>query len=94
MGMPPIKITALHFELEQHPEIASIDGTITEKHFISLSQDQNQCSDYPDGSVGFQECSKKFFRGALKGMANCTIPGSYSTNRNFYNLYKLTRIVR
>ncbi len=80
MATPPIKMTALHFEFEQHKEMGSIDGTITEKHFISLSKDQNKCSDYPDGNVGFQECSKNFFREALKDMANCSIPGNCTTN--------------
>ncbi len=93
MGIPPIKMTTLHLEIEQHPEIGSIDGTITEKHFISLSKDQNKCSDNLDGNKGFQECSKHFFREALHGVANCTIPGSYTTKRIHHSLCKFTKIV-
>ncbi len=83
IGIPPIKMAALHLEFEKHPEISYIDGTVREKHYISLSKDQNICSDYPEGNLGFQECCKHFFREALKQKANCTIPGSYSTNRTF-----------
>jgi len=93
MGIPPIKMTSLYFEFARHPEIAYIDGSVTEKHFISLSQDGNHCSDDPDGNLGFQECSKNFFRDALISVSNRTIPGSYSTNRSFNNLYKFSRIV-
>jgi hypothetical protein len=77
MGVPPIKMTALLFEFRKHPDIGTIEGPITEKHFISLSQETNKCSDHPDGNLGFQDCSRNYFKNILQDTANCTIPGRY-----------------
>ncbi len=79
MGVPPIKMTALLFEFRKHPDIGTIEGPITEKHFISLSQETNKCSDHPDGNLGFQDCSRNYFKNILQDTANCTIPGRYCT---------------
>ena len=79
MGVPAIRMTVLHLDNRQHPEIGSYLGTVAEKRFLVLNQDHSPCRDYPDGNQGFTQCSKELFLEILKERINCTIPGMDTT---------------
>ena len=68
-------MTVLHLELENHPEIATVEGTVTEKKFVSINRDHSPCKNYPKGNVDFIHCCKTKILDTCKEQKICTIPG-------------------
>ncbi len=76
LTIPPIKMTALHLELEHRQDIAMFEGYVTEKKFVSLNKEHSPCEDYPNGNLDFMQCCKAKFLDILKDKNLCTIAGT------------------
>ena len=77
LSIPPIRMTSIHMDILQRPDICGIEGVVTEKRIISLNKPHNPCLDYPDGQNEFVQCIKNYFIEYLKDKISCTLPGLY-----------------
>ena len=58
LSIPPIRMTSIHIDILQRPDICVVDGIVTEKRIISLNKPYNPCTEYTDGPNGFVKCIK------------------------------------
>lgn len=86
LSMPPIRMTSIHMDILQRPDICGIEGVVTEKRIISLNKPHNPCLDYPDGQNEFVQCIKNYFIEYIKVKISCTLPGCYES---LYLTYEL-----
>lgn len=75
MVVSPIGISRLSLEITSHPNVIAYEAKMVEKRLLLLEKDDNQCKNYHDDKIGYDECSKEFFKTFFNERINCTIPG-------------------